>query len=267
MPGQRTLTATPILFSLNTIGLVPTETSRVIPMKRIIISTSMLVLMACAAPAASIAIKFATEASAGAGNYTRVTSTAGAVPQGNWNNIDLPRGNGLAPGSASSIIDDSGVTIAGLSMSYDADAAYVNGAAGSGGDVTLGYGGMESQTGSYGTGNQVSLTGVPYAQYDLYLYVNGWTSGRTGKALLNGGGEKTFQTLQDFPGTHVESTSDAVAGSYIVWGGVTGDPTIQFANGNNNIMVGGLQIVQVPEPVAASLVGLAGLALMARRRQ
>ena len=125
---------------------------------------------------------------------------------------------------------------------------------------------MESQTATYGTGNQISLTGVPYAEFDIYLYINGWSSERTGKATLNGGNEKTFQTLQNFPGSHNESTSNAVAGTYIVWTGVSGDPTIQFANGNNNIMVGGVQVVQVPEPSTA-LLSLLGLAALIRRRR
>ncbi|MEK6235355.1 MAG: hypothetical protein N2C14_11660, partial [Planctomycetales bacterium] len=127
-----------------------------------------------------------------------------------------------------------------------ADAAYRNGAAGAGMNTTLMFGGLETQDTTYTGDNGITITGIPYAQYDLYLYVKGWSAGRTGFAQLQGvgGSEIGFNTVMDFPGSHSRATSTATVGTYVLWEDLTaGSVTIESRRVSNNIILSAHQPV------------------------
>jgi len=214
------------------------------------------------AQAAMIGVNYAVAGS-------NVTGTAGAVPQANWNNENIAHSSSSKTGGLTSLVDDSGAVVPGMSTSWIANAAYRNGAAGSGDDTTLLYGGLESQQTSYGT-TAITISGIPYAEYDLYVYVKGWSAGRTGEARLEGvaSSEIGFNTYMDFPGTHSRATSTATQGTYVLWEGLTAETTIvDIRRVSNNVIIAGFQIVQVPEPGTLMLLAVGILGLRLRRRR
>ena len=192
-----------------------------------------------------------------AGHVDLVTSSAGAVPQGNWNNVSNATGS-----VAGSVLEDSGSTLEGMSISWAGNAAHsVGGASGTGegDDTALMHGGFEVQDLGYGVNNEITLTGVPYAEYDLYVYVSGWNAGRTGEAQLKAdggvvsGSQRQFQGLGtlflDGTHTHSESTGTTDIGTYVMWEDlIATDVVIQaknLVNGTQPLIVG-LQIVKTP---------------------
>jgi len=198
-----------------------------------------------------------------------VTGTAGAVPQGNWNNESIVHNASSQSGGLATLKDDGNATVIGMSTSWTANAAYGTGASAGGTDTTLLYGGPESQDNVYGTFS-ISIAGIPYAEYDLYVYVKGWTAGRTGEARLNGvtGSEIGFDTYKDFPGSHSRATSTATQGTYVLWEGLTASSvTVDVRRQSSNVIISGFQVVEVPEPATMSLLALGGMALLKRRKR
>lgn len=230
----------------------------------------------CASALAVVALVFAcgvAEAGMIGVNYavsnSNVTGMAGAVPQANWNNESIAHSSSSQSGGLASLVDDGGDPVAGMSTSWTASAAYGNGATGSGADTTLLYGGPEAQNTGY-TATAITITGIPYAEYDLYLYVKGWSAGRTGEARLSGvaSSEIGFNTFQNFPSTHSRATSTATQGTYVLWEALTADTvTVEARRIGNNIIVSGFQVVEVPEPGTIALVAVGMLGLMRRRRR
>ncbi len=186
-----------------------------------------------------------------------VTSSAGAVPQGNWNNVSNNTGS-----VAGSVLEDSGATLEGMSVSWSGDAAHsVGGASGTGqgDDTALMHGGFEVQDLTYTGDNEITLTGIPYVEYDLYVYVSGWNAGRTGEAQLEVGGSVVSGSQRQFQGlgtqfidgthTHSESSGTSDVGTYVLWKDQTAtDLVIQaknLVNGTQPLVVG-LQLVKTP---------------------
>ena len=109
--------------------------------------------------------------------------------------------------------------------------------------------------------------------------MKGWSENRTGEFQLNGGSATGFNTFMNFDGggpagaggAHIETSSTATQGTYVLYSGLSGDSTVDIRRINSNIMVAGLQIVEVsaavPEPSTAVLLGLGGFALILRRRK
>ena len=159
-----------------------------------------------------------------------VTGTAGAVPQANWNNVS----NITGTVSAGSVIDSSGATVGGMSVSWSGDAAWSVGGldgTGEGDDTALMHGGFEEQHTTYGLGSEVSLTGIPYTRYNLYAYVKGWNADRDGEIQIKVGGSVVSGSQRQFKAmgtefidgthSHSESTGSTDIGTYVLWEDLT----------------------------------------------
>jgi len=194
-----------------------------------------------------------------------VTGTAGAVPQANWNNVSNKTGS-----VAGSVLEDSGATLEGMSISWSGNAAWSVGGAiatGEGDDTALMHGGVEVQDLAYGANNEITLTGIPYVEYDIYVYVNGWNANRTGEAQIEVGGSVVSGSQRQFKGmgtdfidgthTHSESTGSSDIGTYVLWEDLTAaDTVVQLRNlvGGTQPIVVGLQVVKTPP--AGTLVSI-----------
>ena len=225
-----------------------------------------LALGAAPTMAASIGVSFAGDNGGGTSIQIAPTQTAGVVPQMNWND-----GTG-ATGSLTDLVDDSGAA-----TTADVDWASANTWGGSGAttdDEAMVNGWLDDGQ----SGAQVTVSDIPYAFYDVYVYgssdsgneTRGWNTEING-TVVNGDG--TFATLQSngsfFDGTnYVNESSGAGEPTYAVLRGQSGDLRIlgirQSLNGiDSRGAVSGFQIVEseIPEPTSFVLLGGMGLAV------
>lgn len=126
------------------------------------------------------------------------------------------------------------------------------------------------------TQDTISLTNIPYAQYDIYVYVSDDTAGRIanvsnglltydlsamGAAAISGANASLIQSTDT---TGANPTAD-----YVVFSGLSGSTqTITVSPGDTNpsdsawVGLAAFQIVAVPEPGTMALAGLGGAALL-----
>jgi hypothetical protein len=205
------------------------------------------------------------------------TDVAGVVPQANYNNFGGGSGTGLA------LIDSTGVASPAI-LTYTASGNYssIGGAAiaPAGGDEKLNTGFV------YGNGS-FTVAGVPYARYDVYVYMLNDAAGRIETTSLTAGGPaQTFYGAAATPSdsghvdqnagtsyvyTQTVSTNLATptaAGDYVLFSGLTA-PSFTFTNSApGNGYLNGFQVVEnLPEPGALGLCGVTCLAALLRRRR
>ncbi len=235
-------------------------------MKSLLLPSIALPLLLGAAQAASIGINFG---AGRAGASLDPTTSAGAVPQTNWNNAAGASGGPLA------LNDDAGAA-SGASVTWATDEEWSDGSPTDGnGQLLLGW---ISENGD--PGSTVSITGIPYPEYSLYVYMHHDRTnedtifGEVGGAFpdftlietdLDNGVDETLSSV-----TLVQqTTSGAGEGNYAVFSGLTAanlDLTMSVGIGQR-APINGIQIVAIPEPSGAALLGLAGLTLLLRRRR
>jgi hypothetical protein len=200
-----------------------------------------------------------------------VSGPAGAVVAGNWTNLFG------SDQSSSNLIDDS-------ALATTLDAAFIGGA-----NTFNNFGGNDKNmlTGflSGGTVN-VTLTQVPYATYDVYVYFNGFgdNNNNTWQAsdVTDPGNPSLVDQMTSFRGTqdtftfhaangHVESALNT-PGTYVKFTGMNvASLRIARTAGSGEIGISGIQVVDtsaaIPEPTTALALGLgAGLFALRRRR-
>lgn len=106
-------------------------------------------------------------------------TVAGApgVSQVNWNTHNV-----VASGSASTLKDNSGATVAGLSFTHTMGDGGVANAGSAAVNHTALYSGWHDKFG--GTAAALNVSGIPYARYDVYVYVRDDAVDRAGRVTL-----------------------------------------------------------------------------------
>ena len=194
-----------------------------------------------------------------------VTGVAGVVPQGNWNNTD-PGVNSGSSGAGNAdnhpLIDDSGAS-SGASASWSGNGLWGSGAAEPTQDEKL-------MSGFLDTNASITISGIPYASYDVYAYFN--RTGPIQSSTVSDGTTTYSFTNLPYTGLYVQTT-DTGAGNptanYAIFSGKTGaSVTI-----TNPLYLNGIQIVEatapIPEPSTFLLgaLGMLGLGFVGWRRR
>jgi hypothetical protein len=214
---------------------------------------------------------------------TNPTSFAGVVSTANWNNSYDGTGASTTPPTVGSpklnLIDDSGngttldIHFSGTGQWHlgpfwtgapqDADGTYNK-------SLLKGYVDMVG-----GNPVTVNLAEIPYAQYDIYIYMSADTAGREGYVTDTastyffssyGSDAISGDNAVFVQATETSDLGTNSAATYARFSGLTGTSQSLSVFAAGNAGIAGLQVVQVPEPSAAILGGLGMLALVRRRR-
>lgn len=198
---------------------------------------------------------------------TTATDFAGVVNAAYWNDswtIDNNAGGGSS--TYANLLDNSGATTTLSLATATANGIYQiqNTDPGANNARLLnGYingGGANSTT--------FTLTGIPYLQYDIYVYFGSDTAGRTG-TVSDGTTTYDFSAMGSAAlasgGTFVQTTDTGgsnPSADYAVFSSLSGSSKTITATIPAFGGLAGIQIVAVPEPATLTLVGLGGLAML-----
>jgi len=173
---------------------------------------------------------------------------AGVIPVANWNNV-VDGDHSIVFGDVSGIASSLGVSVSG-------------GGGNSWNRLDPAAGRIFSDKITMGGVGSINLTTVPYALYDVYVYLSDWGSEVVNFSL--DGGATTVGALinaaSGFDGIYVENNN------YVKLSGLSGDSSITMTATTGEVHLAAFQVVQIPEPGAAFLGGLGVLALLRRRR-
>lgn len=263
-------------------------------LKSLLYSPAALVLLFAVSPAASaqtiISVSFSGTSSSTDGDpsFLSFGQMAGVVPAANFNNAD-----GFTNGqiTAGNVVDNTGNSVSGLSLSYNAATEGTNSASTSSANQALLNGFIGSSAGTAATATVSGLT-PSFGTYNLYVYLANMmpstaaTYAYAGGTMLGGqfvatGTTPNAQTTtaansDSGPFTQATATS---AGNYLLFSNLTASTFQISANSaTGNAPINGFQIVSntptsaAPEPSQVATLGivalgLAGLGLRARKRK
>ena len=245
-------------------------------MKNLLVLPLSLIVFNSSINAASIAVNLSGDTNAartlGAGEST------GVVAQGNWNNLAGAAAAGPVVNLVTTdAVDDSGAaTTADFSVSAAPSLVQTGFTPGTPTEQLFNHGIFTTATAnSAGLETSVTATQIPYALYDVYVYVgrnhanNAAIDDRVWQFELDG--TSIFVGEMDGHGgsSFVEgigSDFTAADGNYVHFTNVSGsDFTLQANASAGRATLAGIQVVQVPEPNSSALLLLASLMVFGRR--
>jgi autotransporter-associated beta strand protein len=186
--------------------------------------------------------------------YAITSGTAGAFGLANWNfSTSLS-------GTLSHVVDGSDTFLPGTSIAWTAQGGpYSNGGQSDSNIHKLLSGGLESQSTTVGS-SYITVSGIPYSSYNVYVYVSGWDATRTGYMEINqnaagytAGKLVGFQAFQNSSQgtltTYTAPTTGSPQLTDVLFSGVSGSNlTVDWQKNSNNVMVSAIQIVTRPVP-------------------
>jgi len=184
---------------------------------------------------------------------------AGFVPQANWNNITGQAGAGI------SLLDQNGIATTATLASWTSANTWNTAIADTAGNNRMMKGYLDTGNTSH---TMVTVSGIPYAFYDVYIYTDGDHGGetRSGRYTIGGTSNSTTNPANvNFNGTFI------LGQTYTVFSSLSGasftlDATPNAVGGTRRAPVNGIQIVSaaapVPEPATLALAGVSILGLM-----
>jgi hypothetical protein len=216
-----------------------------------ILTCAAVLLSVIPASAASIGVNFRR----GSGEQNMEgPETAGVVPQFAWNNTDgAASGNSganITSPTANSIVDHNGAVVPGLSVTWTSNGTWSSPNSGPGNpNLMAGY---LDDTGTAGD-TVITVTGIPYAYYDVYTYLGSDGNNRSGRTRLGGyfQNDRWFRTNTAPFTTFVEGTATTEPASNTGLANYTHYRTLSSSSfelramrGSNNVGVHGIQIVE-----------------------
>jgi hypothetical protein len=184
---------------------------------------------------------------------------AGFVPQANWNQAAGQSGTNLA------LLNQNGIATTATLTSWTSANTWNTSIAEAPGDFRMMRGYLDTSATSH---TMVTVSAIPYAFYDVYVYTDGDHGGDTRSGNYTIGGKTNTTTNPanvNFNGTFI------LGQTYTVFTGLSGasftlDATPGALGGTLRAPVNGIQIVAsaapVPEPGTLALAGLGILSLM-----
>ena len=216
-----------------------------------VLACALALLFSVVADAESIGINF--RRSTGQQNMDP-SESAGVTPQVNWNNTDgAASGNGAANISGptvNSLTNSSGAVVPGLSFTWTANGTWSAPNSGPG-DLNL-MSGYLDDTGTAGD-TVITVTGVPFAFYDVYAYVGSDANNRSGRTRLHSffANDRWFRTsTSPFTGfteatATAEPASNTGLANYSHYRSLnTSSFELRVLRGSNNVGLHGIQIVE-----------------------
>lgn len=255
-------------------------------MKKTILTTLVVSGFAVSAQAATISLNFV-RSSDGA-TALAAGDVAGVSAVDNWNNAPQATANNH---SNLALTDDDGNPTTASATWVSGGSSWSTAVAGTGsaGNMAMMTGYLDQSSNGAGQIHSITITGIPYAQYDVYLYHS--SSGgpdRTARYQANGTDIWTrnlnpANTFNGFTQSGYDTLAEAAnlanpAGNYVLWTGLSGDLTMEGQGYGNNeggaggttvrAPIQGIQIVErIPEPGSAMLLFAAGFMALGRRRR
>ena len=206
-------------------------------MNKAILTTLTLACCALSAQAATISLNFV-RASSGA-TALAAGDIAGVAAAGNWNNSTTANANAETTGIA--LTNDGGIVTTATATWQSGGASWSTATAGSGSaaDMAMMTGYLDQGGDGNGQIHTISVTNIPFASYDVYLYHS--SSGgpnRTARYQANGTDIWTrnldpANTFNGFVQAGYNSLAEAAlaggnpAGNYVLWTGLSGDLSIE----------------------------------------
>jgi hypothetical protein len=237
---------------------------------------ALALALASSASAATTAISWNFDRSDPSGTVSG-TSLAGVAPVANWNNSVTPGAWGTinlsdlidSTGAATTldltcpvgIWGDGGASVQGTTPAMDADGTY-----------------NKRMLNNYVNNNvtNVSLTQIPYASYNIYIYFSSDTANREG-SVTDATSTFYFRTIgpssvsgSNATLTQATETSDLgtnALGNYALFSNLSGASKTVTVDIPDWGGIAGIQIVAIPEPSSAALGLLAAGGLLLRRRR
>ncbi|MGI9244113.1 MAG: hypothetical protein ACR2RV_25170, partial [Verrucomicrobiales bacterium] len=207
-----------------------------------------------------------------------LTDIAGVVPASNWNNATTANANAEVTGIV--LNNDGGIATTAVATWQTGGASWsvATDGLGGAGDMKMMTGYLDQGGDGNGQIHMVTVTGIPFGTYDVYLYHSS-SGGPNRSARYNANGTDLFtrnldpaNTFDGFVNAQYDTIEEAAlnggnpAGNYVVWEGLNGDLMIEAqgigdaeggSGGNTRrAPVQGIQIVAAGPPTRFEITSI-----------